>query len=193
MGSPQQQKTITPGPEVLLFYVQGLYAEFARDFLRSWLASVSTDKQLYQITNPPNNAAFDAKGMYVIWYEDYEAGQHDPVYVGITGRKFSTRFQEHINSGKIKDNWIKNENVFASVMPMDLPTAKFLESTLLAAFDFALNKEENDEVRYNLGIGEVSVKDAQAHFAGILHNGITYLQSLEGIKVGNVGHKDVIN
>ena len=130
--------------------------------------------------------------MYIIWYEDYKLGQPEPVYVGITGRKFSTRFQEHINSGKIKDNWIKNENVFASVMPMDLPTAKFLESTLLVAFDFALNKQENDGERYDLATEAVSVEKAQAHFAGILNNYVNFLQTLN-IKVGNVGHKDDIN
>ena len=192
VGSPQQQKPVTVGPEVLLFYVQGLYAEAARDFLRLWLESVSGGKQPYQITDPPNSMAFNAKGMYVIWYEDFFKLLY-PMYVGITSRTFSKRFTEHINSGKINYNKITQKKVFASVMSMDLPLAKFLESTLLVAFNFALNKQENDGERHYLAIGAVSVKNAQAHFADILNNYVGYLESLKNIKVGNVGHKDVIN
>ena len=172
-----------------------MYAETAREFLRLWLEKVPGGDQLYEITeNPPT---FNAKGIYVIWYRhQHNAPVQDelyPMYVGITGRKFSTRFKEHINSGTIDQNWTKKKNVFASVMPMDLPLAKILESTLLVAFNFALNKQENDEVREDLVMRTVSVEKGQARFAGILNNYVGHLVTLKNIKVGNVGHKDVIN
>ena len=172
-----------------------MYAETAREFLRLWLKKVPGGDQLYEITeNPPT---FNAKGIYVIWYrQQHTAPVQDelyPMYVGITGRKFSTRFKEHIKSRTIDQNWTNKKNVFASVMPMDLPLAKFLESTLLAAFNFALNKQENDGERDYLAMGAVSVKNAQAHFAGILNNYVRHLVTLKNIKVGNVGHEDVIN
>ena len=172
-----------------------MYAETARAFLRLWLEEVSGDGQLYEITENP--LTFNAKGMYVIWYKhSYSSQVQDkfyPMYVGITSRKFSTRFNEHYNSGKIDQNLTKQKNVFASVMPMDLPLAKFLESTLLVAFNFALNKQENDEVRQYLVMGAVSVEKGQLHFAGILKNYVSYLEFLKNIEVRNVGHKDVIN
>ena len=193
VGSPQQQKPITVGPEVLLFYVQGLYAEAARDFLRLWLERVSGVKEPYQITDSRNNMALNAEGgMYVIWYEDFLKLLY-PMYVGITSRRFSTRFKEHIKSGKIDGNLIEEKRVFASVMQMNLPSAKFLESTLLVAFNFALNKQENDGVRDYLVEETALVQQGQDHFAGILNNCVEYLQNLKNIKVGNISHKDVIN
>ena len=139
-------------------------AETAGEFLY-WLFQ----SEPLKITESPNGQeAFKGKGVYVIWSSDLR-----PVYVGITSRKFSTRFNEHISKGKI----IPGE--FASIENIKSPAvAKFLESTFLAAFNFARNKLENGQVRTDLVKGEITTEVGKVHLTNILKEWLPYLENL---------------
>lgn len=158
---------------ILLFYDLGIFAETAKGFLISWFGQ----KGLVGPTeiNKQNVEQFTGQGVYFICY-GATADTAYPLYVGITGRGFSVRFKEHMKpEGKI--NFITNsqsaqnpsERVFVATMQLKLPLAKFLESTLLFVFDFALNKQENDLVRTQLYIDETFPdQEAQAFFTSEL-------------------------
>ena len=80
-----------------------------------------------------------------------------PVYVGITSETFSERLRKHKQKGGVfakiyDDEWESDvcQDFTLYTKEMDITTAKFLESTFLAAFDFARNAEENDGRRSRL-------------------------------------------
>ena len=155
---------------ILLFYDLGIFAETARDFLISWFVQKAGLNGPIGITKQ-NVEQFTGKGVYFICY-GATADTAYPLYVGITRRAFSVRFKEHMGKdGKI--NLILNsqsaqnpsETVFVATMEMELAFAKFVESTLLFVFDFALNKQENDVIRTQLRVGETfPYEEAQAFF-----------------------------
>lgn len=153
-----------------------MYAEIATEFLRWCLKIVFKDDQVHEITDKPKTQIlFYESGMYIIWDEELL-----PVYIGITGRTFADRFQEHINSGKI------TTKMFASMIQMKLPVAKFLESTFLTAFNFARNEQENDKVReLELEQNKISVQDGKKKFAKILSEYVQFLQNINN-NMGNV-------
>jgi hypothetical protein len=110
------------------------------------------------------------RGLYFIFWSAYEDAddiekqdQIYPLYVGITGRTFKQRFEEHIKkkTGVIykinKHQWPKkggmaNLQVIAYVVNMPLPVAKFFESVFLGSFNFPMNVEENGGMRDEIQI-----------------------------------------
>ena len=130
---------------------------------------------------PAGHPAFDKKGVYFIFwtslanYDDSDnQDQIYPVYVGITGRTFAQRFTEHINRDTGVIHRIKNTlwpttgnihgltKVIVYLIDVPLPVAKFLESTFLAAFDFAMNTEENQGLR--TGLEQDDAEEARAGY-----------------------------
>jgi hypothetical protein len=102
-----------------------------------------------------------------------------PFYVGITDESFQRRFTRHSNERggilyKIRKNgWgtdtrhPNSPRIVAYVIDMPLPVAKFFESLFLSLFDFALNTEENGEVRKQLqSTNPKTVQDGREYFAG---------------------------
>lgn len=89
-----------------------------------------------------------------------------PVYVGVTSQSFKDRLAEHKGKGGVLSEIHCNKWEFGFcddfllyVKAADTPAAKFLESTFLAAFDFARNEVENDEKRKMLVKSEVPNSD----------------------------------
>ena len=125
----------------------------------------------------------NSNGLYFLFWSDskYPNGitqQYKifPLYVGITGRTFTKRFQEHIKNenGVINDiiegywPWEKQqkpEKVVAYVVNLPIPVAKFFESVFLSSFDFPMNKEENNGMRGGFQkTKSKSVEDGYNHF-----------------------------
>ena len=80
-----------------------------------------------------------------------------PIYVGMTGRTFRKRFQEHAANGVIADFFTPGRimptnpcNLYVAGFNFNAPAAKLLESIFLSAFDFARNTEENGAARNNV-------------------------------------------
>ena len=144
---------------------------------------------------PAGHPAFDKKGVYFIFwtslanYDDSDnQDQIYPVYVGITGRTFAERFTQHINKDtgviyRIKNTlWPTTGNihglskVIVYLINVPLPVAKFLESTFLAAFDFAMNTEENQGLRTGLEQDDAEkVLDGHSHFIDIQQDVLAYI------------------
>ena len=89
-----------------------------------------------------------------------------PVYVGVTSRSFKDRLAKHkgkdgVLSGIHCQRWELDfcDDFLLYVKVADPPAAKFLESTFLAAFDFARNKQENGKKREELVKSEVPYSD----------------------------------
>ena len=89
-----------------------------------------------------------------------------PVYVGVTSQSFKDRLTGHKGKGGVLSDIHCNkwelgfcDDFLLYVKAADPPAAKFLESTFLAAFDFARNKAENGEKREELVKSEVRYSD----------------------------------
>lgn len=114
-----------------------------------------------QHTNIPNN---NQRGLYMFYIET--GSIRYPIYVGVTGRSFRTRFLEHRNGGIIhlynQANGGFPQNIpfqqrhqyplNVICVPLSFPVAKFIESVFLVNFDFCLNREENGNVRINIDL-----------------------------------------
>ena len=124
------------------------------------------------------------KGIYFICCTNPKAVY--PVYVGITSQTFFKRLSKHKEKGGVlariyDEKWGLDvcQDFTLYVKKMDIPAAKFLESTFLAAFDFARNKEENDERRTEL-VQNGGKIDGSEHF-------------FETLKTKNNNLQDAIN
>ena len=123
---------------------------------------ISVDEQVYLETY---------KGVYFICCTVENDKYPWPVYVGMTAQNFKKRLDNHktLPGGVLAQ--IKNigwEHDFCRdfllyAIAADTPAAKFLESTFLAAFDFARNKLENDEKRALVRDGNDVGIDAGTH------------------------------
>ena len=76
------------------------------------------------------------------------------MYVGKTGQDFDTRLKQHRKPRGVlaeisRIQWQADfcEKFVVYVKDLDITSAKFFESVFLAAFNFARNKEENNEKR----------------------------------------------
>ena len=100
----------------------------------------------------------NTRGLYVFYMKDNtESETRYPIYVGVTGRSFYVRFKEHAAHGQILKVWDDNypQNVhgyqlYAWTLNTNHVIAKYLESVLLEAWDFPLNKSENGVERDGL-------------------------------------------
>ena len=99
-----------------------------------------------------------------------------PVYVGMTNTNFKDRLDGHKSLPKgvlaqiEKIGWELGfcRDFLLYAIAADTPAAKFLESTFLAAFDFARNELENDEKRALVRAGHNVDIDAGRHLAKTL-------------------------
>ena len=106
----------------------------------------------------------------------------------MTGVKFTDRFSEHT------EKWLKKTMTFTGILghktvSVDLkpiaylvkmypPVAKFFESALLSAFDFPVNKKENNGGREKIWIRQSESVDAgRNHFSLHLNPIISNLQN----------------
>jgi hypothetical protein len=165
-------------------------AENYRGFLLYLLREV-IPKSNFESSGPHNPDFFelgklDGKGLYFLfWSTHNNADDIDvqteiyPLYVGVTGRTFQQRFEEHESKKdgvvyKIKKREWPNADepiqsdlrmVVAYVVEMPLPVAKCFESMFLSLFDFAMNVQENGEERQGIQITETqTVQDGYSKF-----------------------------
>ena len=178
--------TVSALIQVLQFYLSGPYAEDFRDFLLRLLQNVWGLNKHMQVGGPylfsqfsDNN--FNGKGMYFIFgytdnkYNPFNQHHVYPLYIGITGVKFKKRFSKHTKKW-LKEtmifNWLNGGNTgtvklkpIAYLVNMPLPVAKFFESVFLSAFDFPVNKEENNGARKTINTQESKpFEDGRTHF-----------------------------
>ena len=133
------------------------YAERNAPFIFWCVEKIWGNVQNYKTTNEAevNKTPNKESGLYIFYLDDGKIQY--PIYVGITGRNFRQRFNEHYTNGVIHE--YVNGNFPTNVPPIRLPLkvmcipishqmqAKLMESVFLATFDFCLNKEENGNVR----------------------------------------------
>ena len=139
--------------------------------------------EYYQIDKDELSKLGKSKGIYFICCSNKAFREAVyPVYVGITSETFFERVRKHTQKGgvfaKIYDEeWESGfcQDFTLYTKEMDITTAKFLESTFLAAFDFARNAEENDGRRSNL-VKERRKTDGQGHFFKTLNTKFISLQ-----------------
>ena len=161
-----------------------MFAESARRFLDEWLKNTLKVKS-NEIDENTDLNVFEGKGIYFLWCKetDLHGNFLVPVYVGITGGKFSDRFVNHKQIRRILDGNCptakKEKKVTVMTNAMLLPAAKFLESTMMFAFNFALNKHENNERRDHLVQATVTSHEGRHHFSTVLGNLIGKLTKLQ--------------
>ena len=112
-----------------------------------------------------------------------------PVYIGMTSQTFRTRLNQHKREvlGDISIyNWRVNfcKDFVVYVKDLNIATAKFLESTFLAAFNFARNTEENIGKRDLDSNAIASFADGKAHLKKVLTDEIKILKNFGKILVG---------
>ena len=122
-------------------------------------------------------------GIYFICCENTDKGTY-PVYVGMTGQTFNERLKQHRREKGVlaeiySEGWEKNFcQIFTLyVMAADIPTAKFLESTFLDAFDFARNKEENSKTKARPLVTDGFDVDGKTHFLETLNDKFINLEN----------------
>ena len=181
--------------QVLPFYQTGLYAEQCSrsllTMLSNWGAqgpfvvaswenqeSLNFDemnKNLDQFKNLPG-------GLYFIFCRAESSRFVYPVYVGMTSQSFYARLSQQkyqvlsdISSDKWEINFCKKFVVYVKFV--STPTAKFLESIFLAAFNFARNIMENIGTR-NIDKNAIETPvDGIKHFKDILMDEIARLNN----------------
>lgn len=124
-------------------------AEFIDDFLRR-IGATSRYVDINNFNNIPTSA-----GLYMFFVKPGPDSKFTyPIYVGYTTRSFQQRFREHATNGVIYEftnrgfpRNCRNLSLHAYFVQLYGCTAKFIESVLLEAFDFCLNREENPPVR----------------------------------------------
>lgn len=112
------------------------YAERNKDFIVEFFRKYD-DKR---VLSKEENGGSSNGGVYLFCVEQY------PVYIGITG-DFHTRFDQQRRNDKIISLLKKYHYLEAYEMKFPIVTAKVVESMFLAAFDFALNADENPPAR----------------------------------------------
>lgn len=150
-------------------------------FIFSFVNKMWGKCQSYRLTSKEeiNDVPNKESGFY-IFYLDSGLIQY-PIYIGITGRNFRKRFQEHLVDGVI-DKWC-NGQFPINDPPIRLPLkailvpigynmqAKLMESVFLKAFDFCLNSQENYVVRTELDVGTIfRPEDSKENFDIIFNN-----------------------
>ena len=112
--------------------------------------------QYEQVTEQnKKNIGSNTKGLYMFFVRQKNSQQvHSPAYVGYTGRSFHIRFKEHADDERMIGKFFEAQqtslgkcDLFVSEFPCRPMIAKLLESMFLEAFDFALNKMENNDQR----------------------------------------------
>ena len=146
------------------------YAERNAPFIFWCVEKIWGDVQSYKTSSQAeiNNTPNKERGLYIFYLDSGKTKY--PIYVGITGRNFRQRFQEHYTNGVIHEyvNGDFPKNVPAIQLPlkvMCIPIpyqmqAKLMESVFLATFDFCLNTEENGNVRTSLDTEDQFPSDA---------------------------------
>ena len=188
--------------QVLLCYILEFHAEASRKFLvgmlNKWKASdpiefagfrASRSTRLnniildyYTLNEKANKALAKQGGIYFICCQTNTKDIY-PFYVGMTGQTFNERLGQHkirgvfqgIDNEKWESDFCKDFTVY--VKEADVPTAKFLESTFLLAFDFARNKEENYKKDARRLLRNVPTVDREKHFHQILDDKFKNLKS----------------
>ena len=162
-----------------------MFAESARRFLAWWLGrlEVTSGEIDHHWYTDLKQQVLEKKGIYFLWCKE-NGNFLVPVYVGITGVTFSDRFADHKQINRILNGncptTMKERKVYVMIKEMQLPVAKFLESTLLYAFNFALNKHENDQRRHHLVQAIVKQNEGRQHFTAIMGN---FLQRLKDLPI----------
>lgn len=129
----------------------------------------------YQISRDVMRHLKRNKGVYFICCTVENDNYPWPVYVRMTSKNFKHRLDEHKGPKGVlkKIEKIRWEHGFCQdfllyVIAADTPAAKFLESTFLAAFDFARNKLENGKRRALVRGGNDVGIDAGRHLGKTL-------------------------
>ena len=155
-----------------------------------------------------NSLVSKANGLYFFfWSVDGNANDIKkqsgiyPLYVGITGRTFRERFNEHIKNDNGVVNKITSKEwptegmtnlplIVAYVVQIPLPVAKFYESVFLNSFNFAMNRAENEGRRSGIEVTiQRSVDDGYKHFIKGYDITMSYFKDLDD-KVQNMNKKD---
>ena len=126
--------------------------------------------EYYQISEDVNSHLKRYKGVYFICCTVENDDYPWPVYVGMTSTNFDERLDKHQSPkgvfAEIEENGWEHgfcRDFLLYAIAADTPAAKFLESTFLAAFDFARNELENDKKRALVRGGNDVGIDAETH------------------------------
>ena len=189
-----EQEKLPPKPVV----DERISAEYGRDFivkmLTKWATMGDIEIAMYDRDRNFKTSAIDEKvkmelnkrsGIYFICCTHGRRDEIYPVYVGMTTQTFYGRLNQHINNdnGQLKEiekeKWERYScNKFTLyIKQADTAVAKFLESTFLAAFDFARNTQENENRRRYLETRFSNELVARDHFHKILMMKKEYLEN----------------
>ena len=133
------------------------YAERNKEFVVDFFKKYDDKKR---VLSKDENGGSSNGGVYLFCVEQY------PVYIGITS-DFHTRFDQHRRNDKVIPLLKKYHYLEAYEMKLPVVTAKVVESMFLAAFDFALNTDENPPARDPAIPNSLQSKHSSATFGNV--------------------------